>query len=768
MMIIDILLQTVYNFPQMYNKGSSIRQEVVESYFNNNGSLRKTAREYGLHYQTVYKWVKLSRKKGIAGLLSTYQNPWNRIDRILEEHIVLIKEKYPGIILKMARQILAQDNIEISLKGIMSVWKRYGYAGYNKKNYCNEFIEYVNWSQEAKNSYRQAKNLFAAGNIKESAAILNTIPVLPKNSLITEIPDNMLSLRRRIEKASVLFGVMSLPDYLALVQALYRECVKQHLHHSALRIGLLEIATLAWSGKINEQLIRIAELKKFFHLYPGMRPERRTGLLFEPYFTLLIGEAMAYAHNLEIRKGNKIANQCARLLKTHDNISPGFMTDLGILYSNLEEYAKAEFWFNRASQELNEDKRKNVNLYRAYQIGFAKCDLVKGYALLRKSTAIDWVHNLWRMRLRSLFALVQGNPSKSISLATECLTLSKKSELRRDIFNTFLTIACAYSSLGEKKKARLMLGRLLPHLTKTKLIKQISLTKLLLRDNLEISKEMRSIPSIRLLQLIKEHKYLKSLHYARKRGILGYFYRFVLFFPGIVHTAIEHGESLSIPKSILRLPVFNSSLVVCDVKFLGNTIFHRNRKYVKLEFSPKETAFLIHLALKSGEPAKRIGLHEVYDNFWPGRVNPARNLSHMLVRIKKGLKIPPHLIEISRRGGESVLINRGLHLITDYNEFEQTLAAALAFERAGEWKFARKEHRRAFRLFRGEPFRKMYDPWSEQMRLVILSKLETGALHFVESCRGYKDRRDAEKILKRISEVVPAFRVMQPTFEIRE
>src|SRR4030042_3106464 len=167
MMIIDILLQTVYNFPQMYNKGSSIRQEVVESYFNNNGSLRKTAREYGLHYQTVYKWVKLSRKKGIAGLLSTYQNPWNRIDRILEEHIVLIKEKYPGIILKMARQILAQDNIEISLKGIMSVWKRYGYAGYNKKNYCNELIEYVNWSQEAKNSYRQAKNLFAAGNIKE-------------------------------------------------------------------------------------------------------------------------------------------------------------------------------------------------------------------------------------------------------------------------------------------------------------------------------------------------------------------------------------------------------------------------------------------------------------------------------------------------------------------------------------------------------------------------------------------------------------------------
>lgn len=159
--------------------------------------------------------------------------------------------------------------------------------------------------------------------------------------------------------------------------------------------------------------------------------------------------------------------------------------------------------------------------------------------------------------------------------------------------------------------------------------------------------------------------------------------------------------------------------------------------------------------MKAGEPGKKILLEDIYNNFWKESPQAAKNLSHLLVRIKKILKIPSHLLEMSRRGGEPALVNRGIHFITDYNEFEQMLTTAQAFERAGEWGFAKKEYLRAFRIFRGEPFKKMYDNWSEDMRGVILNKLETEALHFAKCCLEHRNKRDAKKILEKVLKIIP-------------
>ncbi len=111
------------------------------------------------------------------------------------------------------------------------------------------------------------------------------------------------------------------------------------------------------------------------------------------------------------------------------------------------------------------------------------------------------------------------------------------------------------------------------------------------------------------------------------------------------------------------------------------------------------------------------------------------------------------------------MVNRGIHFITDYAEFEQLLTHANALERAGEWGFAKKEYLRAFKLFRGEPFKKMYDPWSEHMRRAILNELESNAINFAKSCleRGDSPNRvaepksvaDARKVLEKVLKIIP-------------
>jgi DNA-binding SARP family transcriptional activator len=197
---------------------------------------------------------------------------------------------------------------------------------------------------------------------------------------------------------------------------------------------------------------------------------------------------------------------------------------------------------------------------------------------------------------------------------------------------------------------------------------------------------------------------------------------------------------------------------VYNLRFLGRLrIFKGERLISRLKLGPKDRSFLIHLSISK---ARKIALKELYRNFWPQSLKPARNLSHLLVRIKRNLSLPSHLIRI-----HGDFLRWDFHFTTDYKLFEETLAQATALERAGEWGYAKREYMRAFALFRGEPFRKMYDPWSEHMRRVILNKLETEALHFAKSCLEHgnppnrvaepKSVADAKKVLEKVVKIVP-------------
>jgi len=735
----------------MYKDLPKLRRKVVRYYLSNNVSLKKTAAKFDLHYQTVYKWVKRYRSSGERGLLAVYKKPWNRIAEDVEKKIVALKERRPYLTIKRCQEILEEQGTKLSLHGIWAVWKRYGYAGFQKEKMGNDFTEHGTWSIEARRRFQQARALFNIGKIKDAAEVLNTIPFLPKNEFIFEIPEGLLNLRRRIERAYALFGKSRLSDYLKLLNGLYQKCKDRGLYYSAVRIGIPEIIALSWQSKTRAQSKMINELKRILNKGGGGSPPRRTCLVFDIVFTLLIGEANVCIDDLKIKKARAIATVCRRALTTRRKISPGFLLDISALCLRLYETKQAEYWYLKAMNRVDKEKRKRLKGYLAYQVYFPMGEFGKARKLLKEAELYHWLRGSWPLRFQALYFLTNGMPQKAISLATESLSLSRQEKIPGDIFNAYLIMAAAYNGLGERKTAEKLLATLHKYLLKNKLKMQLARLRPYLNVAPESSEELK-LPVIKLGALIRAHKYSRAFSYARAKGISTLFHRYLFFFPEIVLQRIREGRSVKIPRKILRLPLFNRDTPVFHIKFLGDVVIYKNQQYHKIKLRPKEKAFLIHCALNLPEPEKTISLEKVYRNFWPGSKNPSRNLSLLMVRLRKKLRIPVHLLEPRRA---QVLINCGLYFTTDYREFQEKLVRGHAFERAEEWEFARREYLQAFRLFRGEPFKKMYDPWSENMRRVILNKLETEALHFAKRCLAHKDKKSAAKVLEKVLRIIP-------------
>ena len=357
---------------------------------------------------------------------------------------------------------------------------------------------------------------------------------------------------------------------------------------------------------------------------------------------------------------------------------------------------------------------------------------------------------------------MQGKPNKAISFSLDYLSQLKEKELKNGVFAASRNIAGAYYSLNENKKAESILRKIIPFLKKNNMKKEWAILEILSHQN-KASKmpgsslctlKRKIFPTVRLALLLKNNKYFEALSFARQKYLIHTLHTYLFFFPDNVINLLNKGKPTGLSKAILKLPVFNKEAPVYEIKFLGSLTVYKNQKYLKIKLRPKDTAFLIQFALKAGEPGKSISLDKIYYNFWRNSVNPPRNLSHMLVRIKKELKIPSHLIEVSYRKDNPVLINRGIHFITDYDEYKQSLAQAKALLRAGEWGFAKREFNRAFKLFRGGPFRKMYDNWSDDKRLEVLFSYEKEVKTFADELRKRGKTEEAERVLERAERIV--------------
>jgi hypothetical protein len=302
----------------------------------------------------------------------------------------------------------------------------------------------------------------------------------------------------------------------------------------------------------------------------------------------------------------------------------------------------------------------------------------------------------------------------------------------------------------------------MPLLKRRGLSKEARILTQLLGTSAPVPAELLQIPPFRLLQLLaRAHRtlqrgdYRRLFRYAQQQKLCGLLHRWIVFFPGAIIRQLERGSCKELPRAILQFPVFNQHISVYSIGFLGNFVFSKNQRHLRTKPSPKEEAFIIHLALRAGSPHKSILIKDLYHNFWPRSKDPHDLLLHLVANIKKKLKIPSHLLAVSSAYAEPRLVNRGLYMTTDYAMLETLLAQCTSLERAGEWVYAKRDYLRAFALVRGEPFRKMYDPWSESMRASILSTVEDKSIHFANNCQSNKEKDTGRKILEKVSSIMP-------------
>lgn len=747
----------------MYNIDPIQRLSIVHHHIDKGVSLRETARLFHVNYQTVFKWVKLFKEQGLERLYSTYIRSGRRASEELEEKVVLLKERNPTLTIRKTRDILGNNGIRISLKGIWGIWKRYGYAGFDRDSFSSDFTDYVPWSAEARKKYNQAKELYDSHTIEKSAKVLNSIPILPPNILILKIPDSYLNIRRQVEKIYLQWGQLTIPSYQKKSRKLFEKCIEDKLNYLALKAGIIEIGALVFTKEPGEMLKKTGELKKILR----RQGDYYSNLLFGFKFSLLCRDGFLNASLLKIREVYGTARMCCRMLKGRKKIAPFFSFNLASLYDHLQDHKKAESWYLKTLDRMEhvprvlEVNKKEVR-YHLARIYFLQGKYKKAFQFLKDARLSTW--NFWGIPAaghlhQAMWFLVNGERSRAVSIATDVISRLRKEDVNTYLDSAYLLIACTFCSLGDHAKAVTVLKRLLPFLVKTRRKRVESNVRIILSKysgkTHHVHPDKELVPTIKLVVLLRNGRYQEAFNYAEKKGIMFFLHRYIFFFPELVDRLIEKGKPTGLPKAMLRLPVFNKEIPVYNLRFLGNLVVHKNQRYLKSKLGPKDTAFLIHFALRAGDSGKSIPLKDLYDNFWRNNPNQTRHLSHLLMRIKKALNIPVHLLEIISRKENPVLINRGIHFSTDYQEFEQILAGAKAFQRAEQWGFAKKEYSQAFRLFRGEPFKKMYDDWSENRRVVILNKLETEAIHFANGCFEHGDRRTTKKTLGKITKIIP-------------
>jgi len=732
----------------MYNKYSLIYKKVLEDYFANKSSIRKTAEKFKIHYQTVYKWIKKYKLFGEKAFFMHKKHP-NRIPAKIEHLVAECKERFPYLTVKEAQKLLKKNGINISYHGIWNVWHRYGYCGFTNSMLSNDFTEYVSFTSESRRKLQEAERLYESGKILESTRLLNQIPCLPKNELILKLPYELLNTKRKIERLFMEFGRIPLAEYIKKTKNIYQKCIKNKWNYSALRIGMALIAALSWKSTPKDYE---KWLKKIESLIPHNKTKSRD--LFPFYFSLLITRSLALVKSLKIKEAMKIAGFCYNKLMYRKKKQYDFMYDLAILFSHLEDYNKEEILLRQAIEGISEQRKTRAKAILAKDVYLNRCDKDSAMKFLNEGTIYDWANDAQILRMQSHLCLIEGDISESLNFALKALNVSKQVGLLQAIAGSYIAVATAHMCLNETKKSKSLLNELKKFLKNKKMYRELLYVNSLLLK-IPANKDMLLLSTIKLTWLLKHRGYKVAYEFAHKKGIMFYFYRYVIFNPQIVQKRIANKKPVFLPKTILKLPIFDPGALLLRINFLGEVVIYRNQKYVKDKLTPKNNAILCYIASKSPEPQKEFNISEIIFNFWQNNPDSARLFSHSLMRIKETLKIPGHYLEIKRSYGDSFLVNYNLYFTTDYDTFQQTLARAKALQRAGEWEFAKKEYLQAFKLFRGEPFKKNFDDWSVNMRFRILSELETEAINFAKACLEHNNKRVAMKTLEKVLKIIP-------------
>jgi tetratricopeptide (TPR) repeat protein len=716
------------------NPTELIRKQALKNYFSGN-TLKQTAALFKVHRNTVCRWHKAYQQHGWDGLVN-HDRYLKKLPRSTEDRIIALKESQPAITIRKALRLLRDEGIQVSIKSIWKTWRRYGLGGFAKEQITRSYTQYLN-SVMPPALTGELTRLVDEGKYREAAAIINSLPVFTQDEMILKIPEELLSLRRRVDRLQIEFAKVPLKTYIRKAERLYDQLEKNRLFYSSLWVSVAECYAHMWAGA-PLHVLRLLKLMR-----------ERTKGLWDPRlrFIMIMLEGQAQASLLRIKKAMYCAEKMKQIVRSAKD-PHFFMGGLGGLYSLIGYFRESIKWTRKALTGAAPSYQQQLHINLA---GFYTTSGEYHLALesLKKGKLEDWGFHSRTSMIKACAYLDQGDFGRAIDEASETLERAEKEGVRRLLDPATLVQACCHQAADDKKAASRILREVLPLLKKYDLKLEYYQRRMII-GRARISKKLLHIPSLRLIYLLHRSMrncslgdYRAALKYARTRRLFGLFMRLVPFFPQPVKRLLEKGKNTGLPRSFLHMPVFQFNMPVYNIRCLGRLhITRRDKPLPRSDLRSKDAAFLIFLA---SNKARSKGLESLYRNFWPGRKEPARNLSHLLARLRRTLGIPAHLVKM--KGGH---LRWDVFFTTDLELFYELLSRAAAYARAGEWKFAKSEYRRAFRLCRGRPFENMYDDWSEDSRHAFLNRLESAVAGFAESCRNCGEMAEYERVYENL------------------
>ncbi len=724
------------------NKYPKIRIKAVEAYIAA-GSIEEIATSFNINPKTLRRWIRWYKEGGKENLNreDIFRRHPRRVDTSIEKKIALLKENNPSLTLIKVQDILNKNGIKISIKGIWRIWKSYDLADCHRKDYPPS--EQIKTTQEVEHGLKNAEQALHEGDIKKAARILNALPSCSNQEILRRIPDRFLSLVRKVEKLHLTFEKTPFPEVRQKAKILRERAENKNLLYTAVRAGLIELFASEKIGNPEKQLILTRRLLKRLET-ENSKNNAEPAL----HFYLLLEKGLALADLGKTKEVLSCIKRCENLCRYLTE--PTFYRSIVSLYSAIAFHKKAHHWIKK-SLECTEDRDRGVS----YEYLAGNLMMAGDYRAARK--AIKGI-KADKALLRALAVIISaycslglGKIQDAVRFANKSLLISRKEKILNYFITSTLTIIYCSYALNETNKAIIQLKRLIALINNKGIKDTLFFIKVLLGQS-SFPPDAILRPDVKLALLVRQASisskitdYRKAYNYANSQRLMGLFHRLVLFFPQPVNKLIDKGKPTGLPKALLNLPVFQKKIPVYHMKFLGPSYIYRSSVQLPRDPTPMYVSFLIRLSLKS-----KIELASVYNNFWSHAKDPRGSLAHFLFGLRKYLRLPPDTLFIK----QGFLHFKG-YITTDYQEYEETIIRAKALERAGEWTFAKKEYLRTFALFRGEPFRKMYDPWSEHRRRVILNELETEAIHFAKSCLEHKNKVDAKKVLEKVLKIIP-------------
>jgi len=721
--------------------------KAVKDYLKTEQSLQKIAASLNIYPKTLWRWVRRYEKDGEDGL-KRRKLPKKRLPKSIEQQVILLKEKNPALTLTKARSLMNKIGIKISNKGIWQIWKR---CGLSKRPVQDPLNPFGITTPEAIGIINSARSLLEKGDAKEAAKILNSIHSLPADQIIKEVPDKILSPRRKLDRLYLCFGEIPFPEYARKAKQIGKSLERRDYIYSSIIANFLELNALGWMAQPQK---KISYLNKLASKLQGVKDN----LL---WFLFYFEQACTYSGLLQIKNALTLIKKCRKLIYHYPY--PIYWDCMGVVLTTVGKYKDALLFYKKAFEN---ERQQHTQEQFAVKLAFYGYSMSGEYSrckkLLIKAKNMENVEGISaNYSLTSAhMSFGQGYLADAHRFFLESLKKATKGELINYVYAATVGLASVAMSLNRKNQAKIYITKYLSLMKKYK--RDELILQCLSGLRAIISDELLLMPPMYLLNLImcfkqtmKISDYRKAVKFAQRKGLTGLFHRWIVFFPEVVLYLLEKGKKTELPKAILQFPIFNQKVPVYHIKFLGSFVVFKNHQYLKIKFSPQEQAFLIQMASNAETPEKFIILNNLYQNFWLRSKDPLSLLLHLLASIKKKLKLPGHILGVYRRYGEPRLINHGFYITTDYQDYQSQFIQAKALARVGEWGLARKEYLRAFKLFRGEPLKKNFDEWSLNLRFKILTELETETVNFAKSCIEHNNKKDARKILQKVLKIIP-------------